>query len=285
MNLKLSIFILCVVVGLYGLLFIKKARGVGIDPALLTHINPLGAFHHAPLIWSYVLVLVFGSVSRLIFSIGATAMCLCFVHITLLLSFGRSQTQPFWAYCWAFLGFVFALTENSYSIFFAALCLLCLLFFFIRWPSRRVDVYNAWVRSKTISIHKKYWLTAVKESSELDWYCTLLIATTESIARPKLSRMIEYAYFFIKKPAVMSSGIMQVASTTYLSDTQSIQKGHKMIHTIMAKMPHTYTKDEDKMAYLAKEYNGSYGYQQYLYAVHPGFQSAWHQLKQDDLFS
>ena len=255
----------------YVLRFFQLTKKAGLDPSLLTYISPLQAYSHKPTMALGMGMLAIFVLSPSLCSFLSVALCLCAgAHIGLLICFGRGHTQPLMFYSLFGLAMGGLHIRSVVAFVFSCLIFCSSLTYLWYWKKISTQRYCTWVKNKVTIIHNMYFRQLKPKPNELDWYCTLLVATTESIARPKASRIIEHIYYILKRPQSMSSGIMQVASNTYLSDLQSVQKGHDIIHEIMAKMPHTYTKDEDKMSYLAKEYNGSYGYQQYLYAVYPG---------------
>jgi hypothetical protein len=273
------ILMLSIVALWYIAAFYLAIKPAGIDPTLITHITPLRFFDHWLLICLFVAATLysFGSFYPLIPLVNLALLCT--THISALIIFGRTQTQPTYAYIWVLAGCVLLISGVGWGIPAAEVCLLSAAYVLFRWPKVKEGRYNLWVKHKTLNIHRRFWPLLAGKTTELDWYCTLLVATTESIARPKLSRMLEQAYFIVKKPKQMSSGIMQVMSSTYLTDPQSLLKGHELISKCMKSMPASVTSDADKMAYLAHQYNGSYNYQKYLLYVYPGFTQAWHKVK------
>ncbi len=123
---------------------------------------------------------------------------------------------------------------------------------------------------KTISRFQKKYGTIINERVENEKLRALVysIMLLENFNRPRLIRWLEYASFFLtKRPHSM--GIMQVISTTYISDKKSIILGiekiigkyHHFLNEIKDRRErHYYSGDFTFVMELASSYNTSANY-------------------------
>lgn len=269
---------LLILVSFYLVRMRQLVRKRGLDPSLATYASPLMS---ADLNGQRFLIVLLG-IARLGLS-GNLAEFIFFlvltfelVHIVILLVYERAPTQPFYYFCLAGLasGMIVWLPgpTSLLAIIIYGLAELELR----RWRHNSTKSYDAWIARKASALAAKY-------KSELNAYPAntrfwiMLVATTEDIARPKFVRFIERAYFLIKRPPVISSGIMQVATRRPITDRQSFKLGAKIVSQAVKRLP---TEGQaSQLNWLAKHYNGSTSYALYLGLTFSGVKQAWQKLQ------
>jgi len=269
------LFALPLSIGLLAAWFIKLKllfSHKGFDPALITYADPLAIFYHigyrAILATALVLSLQTSVPSELIKLLCLLVFISSITHAVILFVFNRQATQPIGYYVFlsvAALSLSFSPHDSwkwSLNIWFAGELWL------FYWHKTQQSRYNKWVASLARTIDKKYRHFA-KSMPANDWQWVLHVAVTESIARPKIVRQAERLYFRIKRPEFISTGIMQIRDNHPISDEESMKRGAAIIHRLLPHMPDGISL-EHKLVWLARHYNGSSSYTQYLTATLPG---------------
>lgn len=262
----------------YTLRFRLLAKGKGFDPSLITFANPLLSLSYR----RQSGLLVLGALgSEFAITTIAGGFLLAFViaaaasHIFSLAMFNRAATQPVIYYlCSLMVGVIFVSNVNGH-IELLGVIIFCLQQLYLRWWLRTQDRrYNIWVEHLALKINQRCREVLSSQPKEAQFWI-LLIATTESIARPAVMRLAERIYFALKHPPVISTGIMQVAAAKPLSNMQSMRVGARQVSEIRARMPAKLASIHEQLKWMAKHYNGSSTYSVHLEAVYPGVQKAW----------
>lgn len=260
----------------YGTGFIYMTRKKGLDPSLVTYICPLqfkqfwiGRFALA----STFILAVMGSSLAEPFALMIAAFAL--THVALLAVFERTATQP------APYFIAFALSVIPVFLGLPILMLLAVIaqeIILAWWNRTQTKRYRNWVAQQTHAIHQKYYAHTSTLSAR-EWFFVLHFAVTENIARPKVVRVAEHAYFYLKKPAAISTGIMQIAAPRPMTDKESMQRGSELIQNALRALPKNITEPNEQLKWLAQAYNGSTTYSKYLYATYPGVREAWKKIE------
>ncbi len=285
-SLKLAIVATGISVGLwYSLGMIRLIRKKGLDPSLLTYLTPLSLYKF----WLARLLMLATLVTELYnhplaLLYAAFIFGFALTHIVLLIAFNRTASQPTAYYLVLMISvsvLVFNLSMQTLVIFLAV-AMVVQEVQLQRWQKARLHYYNHWVAGEVKRIHQTYRHVAA-DISDREWFYVLHFAVTESIARPKLSRWLEYLYFYIRRPARISTGIMQVQADRPLSDLESIRRGLEIICNALRDMPPHLIEQIDQLKWLADTYNGASGintaYTTYLLATYPGLLLAWQDIK------
>ena len=258
----------------------------GFDPSLITLISPFYIFDFRILKYYnflYLLPALVGSLSSLIFLFIAC-------QIILLILFNRTSTQPIEIYLLNLIEAAFFYIFSSDKIILILVVLLAIIINIIGlkvWKNKlRLPRYNNWVYHKTISINKRFFHKSLSLSRQ-EWFYALHFAVTEDIARPAIVRLVERIYFKVKKPAAITSGIMQVKANRLLSDTESVAKGAKIIQKAIKSVPGLLNKDQYFIySYLTQTYNGSQNpkvnaqYVGFLSSTLEGVKKAWSKINE-----
>lgn len=260
----------------YGIGFIYMTRKKGLDPSLVTYVCPL-CFKH---FWvgrfalaSTGVLAIAGSPMAEPFALIIAAFALA--HVVLLGIFGRMATQP--------TPYFVALSISVVPVFLGLPALMLPLIatqeiILVRWRKTQAERYRNWVTRQTHSIHQKYYAHNTTLSAK-EWFFVLHFAVTENIARPKIVRVAEHAYFYLIRPATISTGIMQIAAPRPMTDKESMQRGGDMIKKALQTLPGNITEPKEQIKWLARVYNGSTTYSKYLYATYPGVRKAWKEIE------
>lgn len=267
----------------YSLRCWRLIKKRGLDPALITYASPLSMKNFLVgrlILCAAVLLLLANDWSgRLAFSFILIA---ALAQLILLFSFGRQHTQPYLYYLVLVLLSMLALIIGRSPLVWGSLIILVIILeLYLRsWRKGSEWSYNHWVASQTMKIYATYKnLFTEMEKDCRRW--TLHVAVTEHIARPAIVRLAERIYFLIKQPAVISTGIMQVASSKPLSDRQSLELGASIIKKALASMPKALD-EQGKLLWMSRHYNGSLAYSTYLIATNSGFTLAWDEISQNN---
>jgi hypothetical protein len=254
------------------LLVYFKVKIVGLDPAIIT-MHSLVIIIHKPryLLLAFTVsstMVIAQTYYLLLFIVGIIAAAYT-THIALLILFGRFSTQPLLAYvCILITWCMFGLTIVSpYFAIVSAATFILAVFAQKHWDLHKAKIYHLWVYRRAYALDIKF-NKILSTLPPRQRFCTLLVMTTEDIARPPASRFAERLYFYIKKPKRISSGIMQVMHTQLLSDEQSVARGSTLIAGILKTLPRKITESELKF-FLAKGYNGSGSYSHLLNSIYP----------------
>ena len=261
---------------LYLLYFAWLLKQKGFDPSLITYANPLLIKGY----WAARAALVAGAALAWAWRpLGQSALAiigsLFALQIVSLYSFGRSRTQPV-VYYGAYVAAATVLVWRSGRTEFISVTAMygAAEFYLKHWQASQSKKYNNWVAGVALKIFKQYRHLA-KDMTQLELRWTLHIATTEAIARPKIVRLAENLYFRLKKPAVISTGIMQVAADAPLDDQQSILQGARIIKQALSQMPPGLENYHEQITWMSRRYNGSSTYRAYLGATSKGLELAW----------
>lgn len=267
----MSIFIFSTMAAclIYLIYFIYLVSKRGLDPTLLTFSDllSLNGFTGYRVCFAASAIFTFqpNNIGKGILVAVITTGVLHFIFLVL---FQRAKTQPVYSYP----VFVFAaafLFHPSYATYLLAAVLVCLQgVYLIIWRRTQSERYNSWISQKAIQIDKSYG-NLKKTMTPEEWFYVVHISTTESVARPALVRKLERLYWQFKKPAMISTGIMQVRTTSPLNDRQSMQLGTEEVVRILKSMPQNL-KTDDKIKWLARHYNGSESYSRYLFSTYTG---------------
>ena len=270
---------------IYGVRFAQIMVHKGLDPSLATYSNPMFVKHFA----SYRVCVFIGlSINLLNGTAGKFVLTLILVLLLwqslLLYLFGRQQTQPILYY----LMTVSLITQvivfpNIFLNYAVALMIIAAQEGYLKnWNMTKQSKYDNWVAKTAIRLNKKYSYI-LKDIGLDDRFRVLHVATTESIARPRLSRIGERMYWYVKRPSVISTGIMQVQSDKPISDAMSMKQGSTMVIDIMRNIPQNLTKPIEQITWLAEKYNGSRRYSVYLLSTHTGLIKAWDKIKKSNI--
>lgn len=260
------------------IIFNLKIRRGGLDPSLLTYASPLAAkdfWNARGLIFLAVVLSVLNlTVANAVWALVLSAAVL---QILILLIFNRQYTQPAGYYLSLGLAaFTSLVNSRSYSLILTLALVLAGELYLRSWQDQRQRKYDDWVKKCALKINKQFRQLA-DELEPAHWAWVLHVAVTEHIARPAIVRLAERLYFLAKRPAVISTGIMQIAAERPLSDTESITAGSKRISEILAQMPAGLGRGE-QLRWLAKHYNGSYSYAAYLSMTDRGVSQALQEI-------
>lgn len=273
-----SALVFSILTYLLRLYFLVKKKGL--DPTLITYSNPMlieSYLSYRLVLTAIVLlgILDFGFGKYLIF----IAMLWLAAQVILLILFERFGTQPVVYYSITISGLILINVYHSALIYIVSIVIFLLQeTYLVYWERNKQIIYNCWVSNKVIRLNKKYGYIANSYTSE-DWFKILHIAVTESIARPKLSRLIERIYWYIKRPEVISTGIMQIQFSKPMSDAKSMEEGSKIVASYTSSMPRSITKPLDQITWLGEKYNGSKRYSNYMLSTYAGVLKAWQEIK------
>lgn len=276
---NITIFILALLLSAGGWIVRLKSlfRQKGFDPALVTYADPLAALSF----FGYRLLLLIGliltvlqagpgwSLEFIIWLIIISAL----THLVMLLAFGRQQTQATAYFALAALAALGLLHNHALA---GLAIIFCQEAFLILWRQTRQRRYDKWVARLAAKINATYAAVAAT-MPEGDWRWVLHIAVTESIARPKLVRLAERVYFKIKRPEYISTGLMQIRDRHPISDQESLRRGAAIIRDLLPQMP-ANASHAQKITWLARHYNGSGSYGQYLHATSRGLALFHHEV-------
>jgi hypothetical protein len=271
-----------IAVGLYLVVWLislgQLLKNKGFDPSLATYADPLrlnNFLGYRFFLAAGIVTCAFGYVICQI--LAAVLIFASLLQLVLLFAFERQKTQPTLYYLLALLVGVLVLTAS----FYGALAGLVLVGVQERhraaWQRRQKQIYDSWVADCAKKIDRRYKRLANKMKPG-DWFWVLHIATTESIARPNIVRQAEKIYYLVKKPSVISTGIMQVAAAAPLTDKQSMQEGARAVVKALGIMPANIKNRNEQMAWMSSAYNGSTKYRVYLEATYPGLRQAWEDI-------
>ena len=280
MNIKYLLLAILISVSTYLLRLYQLVRQKGLDPTLSTFSNPMTIKGYA----SYRLVLYTAFIVSLIsYEVGKFALLLVLfwllLQTLLLYIFERRDTQPVVYFILTITGIVLFLKFNNIQTHIAFVLLIILQEIYLnKWLKTKQLRYDNWVSQKVIKLNRKYGYIA-KDYEPKDWFKILHVAVTESIARPRLSRLAERLYWYIKRPAVISTGIMQIQSNKPISDAESMEVGAKIVASVFKRMPKDILKPIDQITWLAEKYNGSKRYSVYLLSTYAGMIKAWQKIK------
>lgn len=250
-------------------------RKRGLDPTLITYLSPLCWRNY----WCGRILVITAICATMILphaSVIISEIVLLFAlsQILCLSMFERIATQPVVNYVLIVMLCTILITQPAHYVFMVLILILASEYTYFKWKFSRKERYHNWVSRKAIIIHKKYaYLSATVSPKE--WFCILHIATTESIARPKLVRIAERLYYKVKHPTSISTGIMQVQSAIPMSDLESMQVGIKFVTDIISTMPSHLTGLEQQLRWISLKYNGSTKYSRLLLETYPGIKNAW----------
>lgn len=269
-SLAMSISIVGICYGL-GLRSVIKKRGL--DPSLITYLTPLNIKNY----WAARILIIFTLMANLIYPAMSLApmilVLLAGAHIALLLLFRRGATQPVVYY--GGIAVIGLLTLFEIKVLPAVLIVFIVQEIYLFWWQKSQQArYQKWVAREAIKIHRQHQSLA-STMSKREWFHVLHFATTENIARPPIVRLMERLFFYWKRPAYISTGIMQVRSDRILSDNESMAQGSRIIADALRKLPARLTKPSEQLKWLAKTYNGSTTYGKYLLHTYPGVNDAW----------
>lgn len=258
-------------------MFRLQIKDKGLDPSLINYSNPLIHKKLWPLRWFllvgfifiYLVPLISYLLLGLVFFTGV-------IQLIILYLFGRLPTQPAVYYAGvaiSSLGLSFS-HQPHILVLVAGIVIFEELYLKYYWARNRQVIYNKWARQRTLRLYERFngILTVMPAKQR---FAVLHVATTEDIARPTIVRLAETIYFRLKHPPIISSGIMQVADSSLLSDEESIRRGAKIIKASLDSMPSESTNLHQHMLWLSQSYNGSQGYATYLEATYPGVLEAW----------
>jgi len=255
-------------------------RRRGFDPTLITFANPLAMKGIAGQRIFLLAGLVFGILSPLRLAGQFVLVIVVFAYLVQMLVlylFERGPTQPIGYYFLLILIAMLVLWRRNIDSYLVAVLLIAIQEAYLSmWHKTKQRRYNSWVVASALQINNSYKKLA-RNSSHEEWFWILLIATTENIARPPLVRTAERLYFKIKKPAVISTGIMQIAGPKPISDRRSMELGADLIKKVLSQMPKQLSKPQ-QLKWLATNYNGSSSYAIYLESTYPGVVLAWQQI-------
>lgn len=270
-------FILVGIIIWYGIgawwLFKRK----GLDPTLLTYLTPLAYknFWLSRMLLAISVALSFISPGFTIVAGGILALSL--THILLLLLFNRTATQPQIYYCMLIVICGVLLLDIHLGLIYVVALFITQELLYKNWRNSKNIRYNRWVAGNARRIHYAYHSLA-KTMPAKDWFHVLHIAVTEDIARPPAVRIAERVYYLIKRPANISTGIMQVQSTIPQSDLESMDAGAKLVRNILRKMPAKITDPKGQLTWIGTQYNGSSTYSKYLLQTYAGVGLAWEKI-------
>lgn len=261
------------IIAWYGIRLKTAISKQGLDPSLVTYLSPLNTRNYwtGRICTAAVLII---SVAAPAFNLLAVSLLMfAGLQVALLLIFRRGATQPLVYYMsMAIIGLI-ALVSASLLILAASL-FVAQEIYLAHWQKGRKHRYRKWVARETIKIHHRHQPLAATMTKK-EWFHVLHFATTESIARPVVVRWLERLFFYWKRPAYISSGIMQVRSDRLLTDAESMREGSLLITEALRRLPDGLTDPGEQLKWLAKTYNGSTTYSRYLLYTYPGVSEAW----------
>jgi hypothetical protein len=266
-----------------GLIFQKQVKDKGLDPSLINYSNPLIRSGLWPLRVCLIAGLAFVPIipvaGEFILNLVLAAVS---VQLIILISFARLPTQPSLYYAIAAAAALDLLFWRRPAGLIAGIIIIIIqeLYLALYWKNHNLSIYNKWVCRRALKLDKKYRRSFSPLPSK-QRLAVLHVAATEDIARPAIVRVAERIYYRVKHPPVISSGIMQVAAPTPLSDKESIRRGAKMIKKALDTMPFETTDLHQQLLWLSKCYNGSQRYAAYLEATYPGVTAAWSKIIKD----
>lgn len=249
----------------------------GLDPTLLTYLTPLAYknFWLSRMFLAIAVALSFISPGFTIVSGGILALSI--THILLLLAFNRTATQPLIYYFMLVVICGVLLLGIRLGLIYVVALFITQELLYKNWRNSKNIRYNRWVAGNARRIHYAYHSLA-KTMPAKDWFHVLHIAVTEDIARPRAVRIAERVYYIIKRPANISTGIMQVQSTIPQSDLESMDAGAKLVRNILRKMPAKITDPKGQLTWIGTQYNGSSTYGKYLMQTYAGVGQAWEKI-------
>ena len=254
--------------------FWRLLKKFGLDPALINYSNLFTRrgfwVARIGLLFSAIAIFAWARGGQLFLAIIAFSFLWL---IVVLMLFSRTPTQPTAYYAFTFLSAMLLALNPSPRYLVPSACLyisgeLNLVF----WRRNQKYIYDKWVAARAKRIAKKYQ-TSLAHLPGQRYFDVVHVATTEDIARPSIVRLAERMYFYIKRPAFISTGIMQVRDSQPISDQQSMQRGSKMLNELLDKMP-PHTSELDKMRWISRHYNDSESYADLLAATLPGVKAA-----------
>jgi len=277
-NLYLYILLVLATAAGYLVLCWRLIKIRGFDPTLITYSDPLAAKKFAGYRLGSGLAIVLSLLHNNLSSyILVVILSSAVMHLLFLSIFNRNKTQPTPYYDAAILISVTLLLYQTPAAYAAAIGLVVFQeVYLIKWRALAGKKYNAWVAASAIKIHRTYRSLSQQMNAE-EWFFVLHIATTENIARPPAVRLAERVYYLLRRPAYISTGIMQVRDTHPLSEMQSMRRGAQAVKKVLAEMPKNLT-DQQQLTWIAKHYNGSTTYTNYLNATEPGMRMAWRKI-------
>lgn len=280
-----AIVTILIVILWYIISMILAVTKKGLDPSLLTYVSPL-CWYKCRLFRIVVAASLFlGLLSHgLALTIGMGIAVFTIVHLFLLFAFNRTATQPTAYYVTLAVSACILTIPMPKPLLFVVLVIAIVAqeLLLKTWIKSKQQRYNHWVAGEVRQIHNKYHPQA-GTILEREWFFVLHFAVTESIARPKLSRFIERAYFYIRRPASITTGIMQVKANKPLSNKESMRRGSEIISQALRSMPPDITMPKKQLVWLADLYNGNdavkSGYLSCLLSTYPGLMLAWQDIK------
>lgn len=260
------------------LIFKVLIRHGGLDPSFLTYASPLASRNF----WAaraFIAVAVVLSISQPSIATAAWIFIMtaaAFQYLSLMI-FNRQHTQPATYYIILVVTAVIGLISHRSASLILPLALAGIAEVYLHnWQQHRQQRYDNWVKACALQINRQFRHLA-EELEPTHWRWVLHVAVTENIARPAIVRLAERLYYMIKRPGVISTGIMQISAERPLSDTESILAGSKRIAEILQYMPAGLSRS-DELRWLAKHYNGSYGYAKYLHLTDAGVNQAFQEI-------
>jgi hypothetical protein len=251
----------------------------GLDPTLATYLSPLSLKSMLGARLCYVAALL--SAALLPHAVNIPAVLLltsALLHVAILAAYGRLGTQPYGYYLLLAAVGGLLIPQARTTLIAAIIVTIAAELYLRRWRATQKVRYNAWVAANVRRIARRH--REVRGTmTDTEWFHVLHFATTEHIARPRLVRIAEYVYFYAKRPAMMSTGIMQVMASHPLSDQQSMAAGAKIVQEGLRSMPATITDPHEQLMWLARHYNGSTSYSKYLKLTYPGMVQAWKSIQ------
>jgi hypothetical protein len=252
----------------------------GLDPTLATYLSPLSLKDMLGARLCYAAALLSGLLLPHTLNIPAALLLTsALMHVIILSVYGRLGTQPYGYYILLAVVAGLLLPQTLAALLAASIVTIAAEFHLRRWRATQKQRYNAWVAANGRRIARQH-RDVRGTMTDTEWFHVLHFATTEHIARPRLVRIAEYVYFYAKRPAMMSTGIMQVMAPHPLSDKQSMAAGAKIVQEGLRSMPAAMTEPSEQLTWLARHYNGSTSYSKYLKLTYPGMVQAWESIKQ-----
>jgi hypothetical protein len=256
--------------------FRRQIRQKGFDPSLITFADPLSWRTYSGYRVALGLlfaVSVIAPLSWLALILATIVITSAVSHISLIYLFGRQHTQPANYYILAVVAASVLLSRSKWELMFFLAVVATQETLLWQWQKTSQARYDDWVERLTRHLTSRY--VDLADSMPLSaWRWVAHVAVTESIARPAFVRWAERLYFKIKRPAYISTGIMQIRANRPLSDAESMLFGAKIIRQILPQMPKNLNHQQ-QMHWLAKHYNGSGSYAKYLSATAKGVKQAF----------
>jgi hypothetical protein len=198
------------------------------------------------------------------------------IQIVLLYTFGRESTQPVIYFMLSFIIGIVLLWPTVNNAALASAFFLIQELYLIYWRRHQKRIYNKWVSRRALKFNRRYQDILQSLDPQTRYWVTH-IATTEIIARPAIVRTAERLYYKFRRPAYISTGIMQVRHHEPVSDKDSLLMGIDIVKNILKKSLNRENEIE-KLATVAFMYNGSNHYQNYLLSTKEGVRNAWLEL-------